>query len=705
AMENVTQAVNDELTQSLDYKLATSNVNYVQSRRDVQYFPSSLSTFTPTTSRVARIPLTSGMDFIDPESVKIAFRVRNNDATSDLFPGTLEWYNQRGFEGFWQDPGGNAQASPSGEYRLNLVLELEFAEAGDALRPAGGTSDFSIESVRVLASQDSALVESFNKVLLSGRSLVFSYPTMHTQVSNVPSRVTSHNVMAARAYTKPFRQTTDALGECRNLEYPGPGAHPFNLEGQMQLGALQYPRYPIASSAEFHHFLEVMGGTYDSKIKNMRIVDQFYPNTEFIAAFPTERVPKHPLSGISTRSGDLARFTFKNMLADRVQRMYIHLVSYQIVTLSGAASPSWTKETMSLFESTGNILNEGGTTEISGITAGQLATVLTAYTPLTDTAANAAAIGTNTAGVAANAAAVASLQAQVAGLPGPPDLAPYALAADLAAAEGTRCSCRWTPSPPRPPWTPSWRATAMNSAIASANNATLATVGSSYALRTVTDQLALDLAAKQGPTWTKKSPRRSWTGSTTDLTAAVTQAVLDAALGLRDTRLDGHDSDILALQGAGPFATSSDLTGAETSLQSAIDAILAQLAALTTGGGSNLINAQAWSGEIIWDLLLQTNTLRNLHFNAPLSVSLQNDNFTLSLACDSYSVAKADAAVAAAIATALAPFATAAQRDAAIAAALAAYSTTAQMDAAIAAVAAIDLSPYYTGAQTDAAIT
>ena len=49
-MENVTQAVNDELMQSLDYKLATSNVNYVQSRRDVQYFPSSLSTFTPTTS-------------------------------------------------------------------------------------------------------------------------------------------------------------------------------------------------------------------------------------------------------------------------------------------------------------------------------------------------------------------------------------------------------------------------------------------------------------------------------------------------------------------------------------------------------------------------------------------------------------------------------------------------------------------------------
>ena len=89
-MENVTQAVQDELVKSLDYKLGSSNVNYIQSRRNVQYYPSSLSTFTPTTSRVARIPLTSGMDFIDPESIKIAFRVRNNDATLDLNPGTQE---------------------------------------------------------------------------------------------------------------------------------------------------------------------------------------------------------------------------------------------------------------------------------------------------------------------------------------------------------------------------------------------------------------------------------------------------------------------------------------------------------------------------------------------------------------------------------------------------------------------------------------
>ena len=70
-----------------------------------------------------------------------------------------------------------------------------------ARRPSA-LSNFEIQNVRVLASQvvlDSALVESFNRVLLSGRSLVFSYPTAH---SSVPNRVAEHNVTVARAFTK-----------------------------------------------------------------------------------------------------------------------------------------------------------------------------------------------------------------------------------------------------------------------------------------------------------------------------------------------------------------------------------------------------------------------------------------------------------------------------------------------------------------------
>ena len=176
-------------------------------------------------------------------------------------------------------------------------------------------------------------------MLLSGRSLVFSYPTMHTQVSNIPAGSTSHNVTVARAYTKlmgafvTFKDADDALGEVMNLEYPAVNGQ---LESQMQLGALVYPRYPMASMAEHHHHLEIMAGAYDSKIRNMRLNRLEFEDTQFIAAFPVERVPKHPLSGISTRSGDLARFTFKNMQADRAQQVYVHLISFQIVTLSGA---------------------------------------------------------------------------------------------------------------------------------------------------------------------------------------------------------------------------------------------------------------------------------------------------------------------------------------------------------------------------------
>ncbi|CAE7778936.1 unnamed protein product [Symbiodinium sp. CCMP2592] len=91
---------------------------------------------------------------------------------------------------------------------------------------------------------------------------------------------------------------------------------------------------------------------------------------------------------------------------------------------------------MSLFPSTltGRILDDGVTAppviELQGISAGQLATVLTAYTPQTEHTANTTAIGVN-------AAAITALQGQVAALPAVPNLAPYALASDLAALESS----------------------------------------------------------------------------------------------------------------------------------------------------------------------------------------------------------------------------------------------------------------------------
>ena len=157
-MEVVSNAVNDELISSLDYKMRTSNASYVVARKDVMYYPSSLSSFTPTTSRVARIPLTRGTDFLDPDSIKVAFRAQNNDATSTLAlqpalvdPGCFvkrvqlfangqrvedvqeygrcmqlysclkpkEWWDNRGVEGFKQ---GN-DATPSRDPKASLPLD------------------------------------------------------------------------------------------------------------------------------------------------------------------------------------------------------------------------------------------------------------------------------------------------------------------------------------------------------------------------------------------------------------------------------------------------------------------------------------------------------------------------------------------------------------------------------------------------------
>ena len=357
---------------------------------------------------------------------------------------------------------------------------------------------------------------------------------------------------------------------------------------------------------------------------------------------------------------------------------------------------------MSLFPSTltGRILDDGATPppviELQGISAGQLATVLTAYTPQTEHTANTAAIGVN-------AAAIAALQGQVAALSAAPDLTPYALAADLAAAEGSiaanasglvavntsltqglatkanqsaldalqvEVNGKSTPSSVDLKLANHPTTAAMNSSIASANNATLASVAATYALKTVVDQLAIDLAARQ--TAADVDQRVA-----TALLAYVQQAALDTALALRDGRLDGHDADITALQSAGPFALPSEITA----LQAAIDSILAEIA--TLGGATNLVNAPAWPGNITFDLLAGTNQLRNLHAVAPLSIALANDNWTLSFSVDSYSTAQTDAL--------LLPKAS----EAWVLAELGGYSTTQQTADAI----ATALSNYFTQAE------
>ena len=69
----------------------------------------------------------------------------------------------------------------------------------------------------------------------------------------------------------------------------------------------------MKGASKHFHFLLVLAGTYDNTVRNIDVGRVGYLRHSFIAGFPTERVPKMPLSGVSTRSGDLARFTFKGL--------------------------------------------------------------------------------------------------------------------------------------------------------------------------------------------------------------------------------------------------------------------------------------------------------------------------------------------------------------------------------------------------------
>ena len=120
-------------------------------------------------------------------------------------------------------------------------------------------------------------------------------------------------------------------------------------------------------------------------------------------------------------------------------------------------------------------------------------------------------------------------------------------------------------------------------------------------------------------------------------------------------QLASRDASITALQASkadatllASYATNAALSASETTLQSALDAILAELAALQLSG-SGVVNAPAWAGFTTWELLRGSSVVRNLHFVAPLSAALANGDDTLSITADCYSTAGTDAAITAAL--------------------------------------------------------
>ena len=108
--------------------------------------------------------------------------------------------------------------------------------------------------------------------------------------------------------------------------------------------------------------------------------------------------------------------------------------------------------------------------------------------------------------------------------------------------------------------------------------------------------------------------------STVDGPLEVDTKIANAVLGLATeafvaAQLASRDTGISALQASkadaavlASYATNAALSASKTTLQSALDAILAELAALQLPGGG-VVNAPAWAGFTTWELLRGSNVV------------------------------------------------------------------------------------------------
>ena len=71
-MEHHVNSIEDHLIDSLKYKLEPG-ASYVQSRRNVSWFPQGSAIYSPTSgTRLVRINITSTGEWLDPTSVRLS---------------------------------------------------------------------------------------------------------------------------------------------------------------------------------------------------------------------------------------------------------------------------------------------------------------------------------------------------------------------------------------------------------------------------------------------------------------------------------------------------------------------------------------------------------------------------------------------------------------------------------------------------------
>ena len=80
-MEHYANSVEDHLIDGLKYKLEPG-ASYVQSRRQVTWYPSGSAIYSPTSgTRLIRVNINSTGEWLDPQSVRFSFKLNNTDGS------------------------------------------------------------------------------------------------------------------------------------------------------------------------------------------------------------------------------------------------------------------------------------------------------------------------------------------------------------------------------------------------------------------------------------------------------------------------------------------------------------------------------------------------------------------------------------------------------------------------------------------------
>ena len=110
----------------------------------------------------------------------------------------------------------------------------------------------------------------------------------------------------------------------------------------MQLGSLQYPHNPMKGPRSTSTPLGSCGDLQRHGAQH-RHRPRGLPAPQLHGGLPDRARTENPLSGVSTRSGNLALFTFK-ALDGAMTDVFTHLIAYQLVSSLALESLCWTSK-------------------------------------------------------------------------------------------------------------------------------------------------------------------------------------------------------------------------------------------------------------------------------------------------------------------------------------------------------------------------